>query len=185
MREKLFAGAGRPRNSAKNLLTSEERPKIASYTGQGFLQNWLRVTTTRTFIDCSRVGGEASGVAAAEDLIAALPEPGADPELQLLKREHAAHFKAAFAEAVTALDGPDRLLLKQQLVEGLTIDQIGAVYHLHRATAARRLAKAREALLENVRAVLGRRLGLSSEQLAGILELVASRLEVSVERLLR
>ena len=33
-----------------------------------------------------------------------LPEPDADPELELLKREHMAHFKAAFAEAVAALD---------------------------------------------------------------------------------
>ena len=71
------------------------------------------------------------------ELVAVLPEPKGDPELQLLKREHVTHFKASFAEAVAALDSADRLLLKQHLVERLTIDQLGALYHLHRASAAR------------------------------------------------
>src|SRR5262249_44276068 len=31
-----------------------EAPRIASYTGQGYLQNWVRVTTTRAFIDATR-----------------------------------------------------------------------------------------------------------------------------------
>src|SRR5262249_39702481 len=65
-------------------LFTEARPKIASYTGQGFLQNWVRVTTTRTFIDCCRSEPEAPEVPIASELCALLPEPGADPELALL-----------------------------------------------------------------------------------------------------
>src|SRR4029079_11566005 len=135
------------------------RPRIALYTGQGFLQNWLRVTTTRTFIDCCRLNPEAPEVPIRNELVAVLPEPKGDPELALLKREHVTHFKASFAEAVAALDSADRLLLKQHLVERLTIDQLGALYHLHRASAARRIAKARDALLVATRIALGRGLG--------------------------
>jgi RNA polymerase sigma-70 factor, ECF subfamily len=160
------------------------RPRIARYTGQGFLQNWLRVTTTRTFIDCGRGHPESPEVPIHNELVAVLPEPKGDPELQLLKREHLTHFKASFAEAVAALDAADRLLLKQHLVERLTIDQLGALYHLHRASAARRIAKARDALLVATRIALARRLGLPPERLASVLELVASRLEASIERLL-
>jgi RNA polymerase sigma-70 factor (ECF subfamily) len=166
-------------------LFTDDRPKIGSYTGQGFLQNWVRVTTTRTFIDCARWQPDAPEVPIASELLTLLPEPGGDPELLLLKREHAAHFKNAFAEAVAALDASDRVVLRQHLVERLTIDQIGALYHLHRATAARRVARARQALLDGARAALARRLGLPPERLAGVLDLLASRLEVSVERLLR
>ena len=161
-----------------------DRPRIAMYTGQGFLQNWLRVTTTRTFIDCCRCHTEAPEVPIRNELVAVLPEPKGDPELALLKREHVTHFKASFAEAVGALDSADRLLLRQHLVERLTIDQLGALYHLHRASAARRIAKAREALLVATRIALARRLGLPPERLASVLELVASRLEASIERLL-
>src|SRR6185369_9812673 len=142
------------------------------------------VTTTRTFIDCCRWQADAPEIPLGGELGAVLPEPGADPELQLLKREHAAHFKAAFAEAAGALDAADRLLLKQHLVERLTVDQLGALYGLHRATAARRIAKARDALLLATRIALARRLGVPPERLASVLELVASRLEASIERLL-
>jgi len=170
---------------AKLFAAREERPRIASYSGQGFLQNWVRVTTTRTFIDCCRREPDAPEMPATAALFAVVPEPGADPELQLLKQEHVTHFKAAFAEAVGALDSSDRVVLRHHMVDRLSIDQIGALYHLHRATAARRLARAREALLDGTRAALGRRLGLSPERLTSVLDLVASRLEVSVERLLR
>jgi RNA polymerase sigma-70 factor (ECF subfamily) len=162
----------------------DARPRIASYTGQGFLQNWVRVTATRTFIDCCRCHTEPPEVPMRDELAAVMPEPKGDPELQLLKREHVTHFKASFAEAVAALDSADRLLLKQHLVERLTIDQLGALYHLHRASAARRIAKARDALLLATRIALARRLGVPPERLASVLELVASRLEASIERLL-
>jgi RNA polymerase sigma-70 factor (ECF subfamily) len=177
LRTKLFTGDAAA-------LAPERRPRIASYTGQGFLQNWVRVTATRTFIDCCRGLTDVPEVSMRNELAAGLPEPGADPELQLLKREHLAHFKAAFAEAAAALDASHRIVLKQHLVERLTIDQIGGLYHLHRASAARRIAKAREALLAGTRAALARRLGVPPERLGSVLELVASRLEASVERLL-
>jgi len=187
-----FERAGLPADDLIQLLRAklfttpgpEGRPRIATYTGQGFLQNWLRVTTTRTFIDCCRTHDEPPEVPIRNELVAVLPEPKGDPELALLKREHMTHFKASFAEAVAALDGADRLLLKQHLVERLTIDQLGALYHLHRASAARRIAKARDALLVATRIALSRRLGVPPERLASVLELVASRLEASIERLL-
>jgi RNA polymerase sigma-70 factor (ECF subfamily) len=173
LRAKLFTTPG-----------PEGRPRIATYTGQGFLQNWMRVTATRTFIDCCRTHDEPPEVPMRNDLVAVLPEPKGDPELALLKREHVTHFKASFAEAVAGLDSADRLLLKQHLIERLTIDQLGALYHLHRASAARRIAKARDALLVATRIALARRLGVPPERVASVLELVASRLEASIERLL-
>ncbi len=162
-----------------------EPPRIASYTGQGFLQNWVRVTTTRAFIDATRPRGDTPEIPIADELVAMLPEPGADPELELLKRQHVAHFKAAFAEAVGTLEVSDRVVLRQHLVERLTIDQIGALYHLHRATAARRVVKAREALLAATRTALAARLGLTADQLESVLALIGSRIDASVERLLR
>jgi RNA polymerase sigma-70 factor (ECF subfamily) len=144
----------------------------------------MRVTATRTFIDCCRTHDEPPEVPMRNELVAVLPEPKGDPELALLKREHVTHFKASFAEAVAGLDSADRLLLKQHLVERLTIDQLGALYHLHRASAARRIAKARDALLIATRIALARRLGVPPERVASVLELVASRLEASIERLL-
>ena len=51
LRAKLFTLPG---GDGVQHRAPDGRPRIAMYTGQGFLQNWLRVTTTRTFIDCCR-----------------------------------------------------------------------------------------------------------------------------------
>jgi RNA polymerase sigma-70 factor (ECF subfamily) len=170
----------------KKLFTSlNEPPKIATYTGQGQLRNWLRVTATRTFIDAVRSVGANPELPIADELVAMLPGSGADPELELLKRQNVAHFKAAFEEAVGTLDSSDRVVLRQHLVEHLTIDQIGALYHLHRATAARRVVKAKDALLAATRAAMARRMGLEPNQLESVLAQIASRMDASVERLLR
>jgi RNA polymerase sigma-70 factor (ECF subfamily) len=181
-RAKLFVHA--PLRGAIAEPAADLRPRIASYTGQGYLENWVRVTATRFFIDCGRGNPGAPEVPIADRLLEGLREPGADAELDLLKREHAAHFRAAFAEAVAALDPEERVWLRQHVLERLTIDQLGALYHLHRGTAARRLRRAREALVVGAREALARRLGLPPARLGSALALLASRLEVSMERLL-
>ena len=175
LRKKLFLGGG----------AAGETPKIASYTGQGQLRSWLRVTATRTFIDAVRAAGDSPEVAIADELVAMLPGPDADPELELLKRQNLAHFKGAFEEAVGTLDSSERVVLRQYIVEQLSIDQIAALYHVHRATAARRVVKAKETLLAATRVAMARRTGLAPDQLDSALALIASRMEASVERLLK
>src|SRR5262249_26090214 len=91
--QQMFGGEiGRTPDDLHQLLRNKlfaaqpgETPRIASYTGQGFLQNWVRVTTTRAFIDATRPQGDTPEIPIADELIAMLPEAGADPELELLK----------------------------------------------------------------------------------------------------
>ena len=67
-----------------------------------------------------------------------------NPELELQKREHAAAFTAALREAAAALEPRLRAVLAMHFTEDLSIDQIGAVYAVHRATAARWVQRARD-----------------------------------------
>jgi RNA polymerase sigma-70 factor, ECF subfamily len=158
---------------------------IAAYSGHGFLQNWVRVTCTRTLIDAIRCGFDNSAEIPSEaSVIEGVPQPGADPALDFLKRQNSAAFKAAFAEAMERLDGSERTLLKQHLISGLSIDQIAALYHVHRATAARRIGKARENLLHATRSALMTRLKMSSKEVDSLLAQLDSRLELSMSRLL-
>ena len=169
----------------QRLLVAEpgKRPKIAEYAGQGFLENWLRVTAVRTFLDLRKRKDRAREVPAGEDDILALPEPG-DLALDHLKAGYRGHVARALRDAALALDAGDRHLLRQHLVAGMTIDQLAAVLGVHRATAARRIARAREQLLDRTREVLGDRLGIGADEVDSVMGLVASRLDVSVGRLL-
>jgi RNA polymerase sigma-70 factor (ECF subfamily) len=75
-------------------------------------------------------------------------------------------------------------LLKYHYVDGFSIDKICAIYTVHRATAARWLGAAREALAVETHRLLGTRLGVSPSELRSIARLVESQLDLSIRRLL-
>jgi RNA polymerase sigma-70 factor (ECF subfamily) len=66
----------------------------------------------------------------------------------------------------------------------MSIDEIATAYGIHRATAARRVNRARDALLADTRRRMSERLRLNSKELDSVLGLVESRLHASVRRLL-
>ena len=70
------------------------------------------------------------------------------------------------------------------MLDGWSIDQIGSLYGVHRATAARWLTNAREELGARIRAGLAERLEIGESQVDSIVALVTSRIELSLERLL-
>lgn len=169
---------------AKILVGSDGRPKIADYAGLGFLQNWVRITAVRTYLDASRKQKSNKEIPYSEGLMA-VADPDDDVELAYLKRHYRDEFKRAFSEAITTLTSQQRNALRQNLIAGLTIDQIAAVYGIHRATAARRIANAREALLAATRRLLAARLRIDRTELASIMRLIHSQLDVSFVRLLQ
>src|SRR5438552_1509727 len=77
-----------------------------------------------------------------------------------------------------------RTLLRLNLVDGLNIDKIGALYGVHRATVASWIAGARDEILTATRKALQERLKLSRAEFESLMGLVVSNLEVSLSRLL-
>lgn len=159
------------------------RAKLADYSGLGFLQNWVRITATRTFLDFARKHDSAN-VLSDQDALLELVDPRDDVELAYLKEHYRAAFKDAFGEAIGALTSRDRNALRQHVVAGLTIDQLAAIYGVHRATAARRVANARQALLDATKSALGTKLRIDPEELGSIMQLIHSQLDLSIARLL-
>ena len=106
-----------------------------------------------------------------------------DPELDYLKKHYRAEFGAAFEAAVADLAPRARNHLRHLFVERLTIDQLAALYGVHRSTAARRLATARDALLQATRKQLVDRLQVESGEVDSIMRLIDSHIELSVQRI--
>jgi RNA polymerase sigma-70 factor (ECF subfamily) len=105
-----------------------------------------------------------------------------DPELEYAKRRYEADFRAAFADALTELTPRERTLLRYAFVDGLNVDAIGALLHVHRATAARHVAAAHRAFVERIRTTFAARVGVADDELASVIQLIQSRLHVSIER---
>lgn len=157
-------------------------PGIAGYSGSGQLRRWLRVVAVRALHRLRTQG--RNEVVVDDDFIAALPAGDADPELQHLKRHYREAFREAFAAAMRMLSVEARLLLRQHFLDGLNIDELAALHRVHRATAARWLAQARETIAAQTRKLLLARLKGGAD-FDSILRLVQSQLDLSIRGHLR
>ena len=107
-----------------------------------------------------------------------------DAELELLRTRYRDDFRAAVADAVAALDARARTLLRLYFLERLTTAQIGTIYRVHETTALRWIGHARSGVLERVRTAIRGKLKLSASECEELMGLLASRLDVTVRRLL-
>jgi RNA polymerase sigma-70 factor (ECF subfamily) len=70
------------------------------------------------------------------------------------------------------------------VVDGLSIDALGEIYGVHRATAARWIAKIREDLLARTREAFSARAKVGRAEFESLLRLARSQLDVSLRRVL-
>jgi RNA polymerase sigma-70 factor (ECF subfamily) len=157
------------------------RAKLAEYAGQGQLASWLRITAVRVFLDLGKRKDRARESPTADGELA-MPDPS-DLSLEVIKAEYRSAVAQAMRDAAGQLELADRHLLHQHFVAGLSIDQLAVALGTHRATAARRVVRARETLVAHTRTLLAARLQLSSEELDEVIGMVLSRLDVSIPRL--
>jgi RNA polymerase sigma-70 factor (ECF subfamily) len=164
------------------LAEGGQAPRIVAYAGRGQIGGLIQVMAVRGAIDLRRRRGEPVHVQP-EAAMESLPSPELDPELRLLKERYRAQFQRAFEVAVRSLSARERNLLRYQLVEGLNVDQIALVYQVHRATAARWAAAARERLAAGTRAGLQVALALPTSEMEGLMRWVPSEVDLSIRRL--
>jgi RNA polymerase sigma-70 factor (ECF subfamily) len=146
--------------------------KIASYDGRAPLVLWLRVCAARLGMRVASRERRRVDVEEAAREAPALHVP--DPELQYLRRHYGAQFRAAFADAVASLPRRDRNLLRHAVLDGLGIDQIAAMYHVHRSTAARQVKQARESLIHRTRERMRVALQIGPSELDSIFRVMMS-----------
>ncbi|SET86690.1 sigma-70 family RNA polymerase sigma factor [Stigmatella erecta] len=168
----------------ERLFLRQERsaPKIATYAGTGSLSAWVRTVALRVALNLRlRATPEvpmderlASGLSA--------QEPG--PELALLKSQYREAFQQSFRAALGTLSAQETNVLRLHFVSGLSLDRLGEMYQVHRATIARWVARAREQLLHATQRELQARLTVDAHELHQILELVRSQLAITLTRAL-
>ena len=155
--------------------------KLAAFGGHGALQAWLRVAAMRTAISLGRRRRE---VAVDDDALLAIADDRDDQALAFMKASYRGEFKRAFAAALGELAPRARTLLRLQIIDQLTLEEIAAFYRVSRATTARWLADARAQLVEQTRARVVEALGIDAAELAELMRMVASTLYSTLPRLL-
>ncbi|MGH7279942.1 MAG: sigma-70 family RNA polymerase sigma factor [Polyangiaceae bacterium] len=165
--------------SAWRDLLAGDSPRIAQFDGSGDLRAWLRVSVTRMGLRVlKKTKRESSELEAGEIAESA----SADPELMLMKATYRADFHEAVKLAIDAMAPAEAMLLRQHFVDGLGIDELGKLYGVHRATAARRLASARDSLVLSIRMEFKQRSRLGDSECESALRLVRSGLDITLRR---
>ncbi len=174
VRQRLFVGGG-------TAGTPTSAGKISEYGGRGDLRRWVRSVAVRTCLNDLRKG-KREILADDDHLIAQHAVPGDDPEVEYMKRTYSAEFKAAFSESLANLGPREQTLLRYHHVDNLNIDEIGAIYRIHRVTAFRWLEKAKEQLVRGTLEILRGRLKLPANELDSVLRMIRSQIHLSLVR---
>jgi RNA polymerase sigma-70 factor (ECF subfamily) len=154
-------------------------PRVVRYAGQGKLQGLIRVAAIRVALNwLSQDKRHTSD----DDWLNQLPAAGSDPELRTIKERHSAEFKHELEAALAELSARERMILRLHLLEQRGIDAIASLCSVHRATAARMVARTKERLSSELRARLARRWGLNDA--FDLKAVIDSQLDLSLPRLL-
>jgi len=160
----------------ERVLGGASAGKLADYRGRGDVRGWLRVVAVREALQLMRQRRREAPLpddhGLAERLAPVDPFPH-DARERVVHRE-------AFRAALASLTARDRNLLRQHYLHGATIDELGALHGVHRATAARWLAGLRDTLLERTRREIAATLGIEGDTLDSEMGRVAAHLDISL-----
>jgi RNA polymerase sigma-70 factor (ECF subfamily) len=152
---------------------------LRTYRGRGPLGMFVRTAVVRFAIDDRRA---ARRDAQLDEMLAA---PNVDPELEYMRKLYAEQLVAAVREAWTRLAPHEQFVLALRVYEGMSVDDVARVYRIHRASAARRVAAARAALIGHARTALRDRLSVDESTLDSILRVVATSMQLPLDEPIR
>jgi RNA polymerase sigma-70 factor, ECF subfamily len=150
--------------------------KLASYSGRGSLEGWLRTVLAQEYVNRYRRTKRLVSLdeESEEGIQFRAPEPDpvplADPRLA-----------QATDEALAVLSSEDRMVLAAYYLDGRTLAEIARLLSVHESTISRKLDKLAKALRKQILAGLGRR-GMSRRQAEEALEVDVRDLHLDIRR---
>ncbi|MBM7112629.1 sigma-70 family RNA polymerase sigma factor [Archangium primigenium] len=158
-------------------------PRLCMYKGEGSLTSWLYVIAVRMAYKILETGRELPDDVL--EILAARPAPGPSPEQALIREKFRPEFLKALREVFDALPAEDRLLLRLSFERGMSTPALAKVFGKHQTTVWRALQRVYGEVFEQVKALLQRRLGLSSDSFESLLLSLRSQMDMRLSQVLR
>ena len=189
-REKLYDVAGyitKESSAARELADSiyaelygtatrdgQRASKLASYTGRGSLEGWLRTVMAQEHIN--RYRRQRRLVSLDEETEEGIQFASAESEAAIAVDPR---VEAAVDEVLVALPSEDRFVLASYFLDERTLAEIARTLGVHESTISRKLDKLAKSLRKQILASLGRR-GMSRRQAQEALEVDVRDLRVNI-----
>jgi RNA polymerase sigma-70 factor (ECF subfamily) len=159
-----------------NTRGGERVSKLASFTGRGSLEGWLRTVLSQEFVNryrrTKRLVSLDEENEEGERFAAPEPEPVAAADSRL---------ESATDEALATLPSPDRLVMATYYLDGRTLAEVARMLGVHESTISRKVDKLAKALRKKILAGMMQR-GLSRRQAEEALEVDVRDLQVNIRR---
>lgn len=168
----------------KLLVADRGSPRIASYAGTGPLRSWIYAAALRTGLNELRRMGRAPIPVDDEQLLIALPDQGDDQELVHMKSLYRGTFKEAFRAAMQDLDVRLANTLRHYYQDQMTLEEIGALYKVHKTTVLRWLNKAHAQLESSIKQQIAGQLQLKPTEVESVLRLIQSGIQLGLTSVL-
>jgi RNA polymerase sigma-70 factor, ECF subfamily len=168
------------RQKVRTKLLVGKSPGISRYRGRAPMGAWLHVTVIRLAVDVAALPSAAGMDVDLLDLVG----PEQTPELEAVRRQYQDKFRAALEDSFTTLSQREKTILRLHVVDGLNIDAIGAIYGVHRATAARWIVGIRARVFDRLKKDFATRWNASSSELRSIVWLLRDQIHITAKRVL-
>ena len=150
--------------------------KLASYTGRGSLEGWLRTVLAQEYVNRYRRTKRLVSLdeESEEGVQFCAPEP--EPVVAADNR-----LPSATDEALGFLSGEERTIMSAYFLDGRTLAEVARILGVHESTISRKLDKLTKALRKRILAGLVRR-GMTRRQAEEALEVDVRDLQVDIRR---
>jgi RNA polymerase sigma-70 factor, ECF subfamily len=150
--------------------------KLASYTGRGSLEGWLRTVLAQEYVNRYRRTRRLVSLDEESEEGVQFQAPEADPLPPAEPR-----LAEATDEAIGVLPSEDRMVLSAYYLDGRTLAEIARMLGVHESTISRKLDKLAKTLRKQILAGMARR-GMSRRQAEEALDVDVRDLHLDIRR---
>jgi RNA polymerase sigma-70 factor, ECF subfamily len=148
--------------------------KLASYTGRGSLEGWLRTVMAQEYVNRYRRGRKYVSLDEESEEGAQFASAESEPVVSVDSR-----LEAATDEALATLPAEDRFVLASYYLDDRTLAEIARTLGVHESTISRKVEKLAKSLRKQILAALGRT-GMSRRQAQEALQVDVRDLRVNI-----
>ena len=171
------------------------KSKLSYYSGRGSLGGWLRAIVSQLAVDQYRKQSRLVQVEEAREFENLANESSEksentrviahteNPEDIFGEKQLRTDVSKALSQAIAGLDAEDRLLLKLYYFDELKLKEIGQMMGFHEATASRKVVRIQTEIRKAVEKLLRTEHHWSEEEVKRYLSETASKLGISLEKL--
>jgi RNA polymerase sigma-70 factor (ECF subfamily) len=159
-----------------NMREGERVSKLASFTGRGSLEGWLRTVLAQEFVNRYRRTKRLMSLDEENEEGERFAAPEAEPV-----RSADSRLESATDAALAALPSEDRLVLAAYYLDGRTLAEVARMLGVHESTISRKVDKLAKLLRKKIVAGMMKQ-GMARRQAEEALEVDVRDLQVNIRR---